>query len=57
MKLTHLMTDYSIPYSLGATFFATKYSLWITQYTANMLGLSSYRNKQVNQLYSYQPVQ
>jgi len=44
------MTEYIILSSLRATFFATKFSLWITQCTTNMLGLSSYRSKQVNQL-------
>ena len=56
IKLIHLITEYSISFSLGATLSATKFSLWITQRTTNMLGLSSCRSKQVNQLYIYQPV-
>jgi len=50
MELIHLIKYYSMSCSSGATFFATKFCLWITQCTTNMLGLSSYRSKQVNQL-------
>ena len=61
MELIHLIAEDSISCSFGATFFFflqhfSKFTLWITQCTTNMLGLSSYMSKQAKQLDIYQSV-